>query len=89
MTLQDVQKFVDDYINPALESHGGFLTITKFDDVEQFLYVELGGGCQGCSMSRETLQVQIRSFLLEEFPDLKEIIDTTNHSAGNNPYYTE
>ena len=38
-------------------------------------------------MSRETLQVQIRTFLLEEFPDLKEIIDSTDHSAGKNPYY--
>ena len=89
MTLQDIQNFLNDYINPALESHGGFLTIIKYDETEQSLYVKLGGGCQGCSMSRETLQVQIRSFLLEEFPDLKEIIDTTDHAAGSNPYYTE
>ena len=80
MKLQDIQNFLDDYINPALKGHGGFLT-------SQNLYVELGGGCQGCTSSRDTLQVQIKTFLGEEFPELKEIIDITDHAAGKNPYY--
>ena len=73
LCLAAIQKFVDEEINPALEDHGGYLTI--------------GGGCQGCSMSRQTLHVQIRRFLMEEFPDLGDIQDLTDHTAGKNPYY--
>ena len=38
-------------------------------------------------MSRQTLHVQIRRFLMEEFPDLGDIQDLTDHTAGKNPYY--
>jgi Fe/S biogenesis protein NfuA len=83
-----IEKFVKEEINPALDMHGGFLEIEKFDSDTNSLYVKLGGGCQGCSASNETLKIQIEAFLKEEFPDLKEVIDTTDHDAGSNPYYT-
>ena len=87
VNLNSVQSFLDEYINPALKSHNGFLKIIKYEKEGQILYVELGGGCQGCSASRDTLQIQVKNFLKEEFPELKEIIDVTDHSAGKNPYY--
>tara|TARA_Y100000287_G_C14153249_1_gene320778 strand:- start:586 stop:873 length:288 start_codon:yes stop_codon:yes gene_type:complete len=87
LCLAAIQKFVDEEINPALEDHGGYLTIEEYDEEEKCLYVTLGGGCQGCSMSRQTLHVQIRRFLMEEFPDLGDIQDLTDHTAGKNPYY--
>ena len=82
-----IQRFVDEDINPALEMHGGFLAIDKYDDVHKHLYVKMGGGCQGCSSAVITLQLQIRNYLMEEFPYLKEIEDVTNHHEGENPYY--
>ena len=88
MTEADIQKFIDDDINPALAMHGGHISIDKYDDEHKHLYLKLGGGCQGCASSTVTLQIQIRNFLMEEFPDLKEIEDVTNHSAGQNPYYS-
>ena len=87
MTQNDIQAFIDEYVNPALEDHGGYLKIIKYDEADECLYVELGGGCQGCSMSKETLHIQIKSFLIDEFPNLKEIKDVTDHAAGANPYY--
>ena len=83
-----IQKFIDDDINPALAMHGGFISIDKYDDEHKHLYLRLGGGCQGCASSTITLKLQVRTFLLEEFPDLKEIEDVTDHDAGINPYYT-
>ena len=83
-----IQKFIDEDINPALEMHGGFLAIEKYDEEHQHLYVRMGGGCQGCASSTVTLRLQIERFLREEFPELKEIEDVTNHAAGANPYYT-
>ena len=88
MTETDIQKFIDDDINPALASHGGYITIDKFDEEHKHLYLRLGGGCQGCASSTITLQLQIRNFLMEEFPELREIEDVTDHMAGENPYYS-
>ena len=47
----------------------------------------MAGGCQGCASSIMTLKLHIESFLREEFPDLKEIEDMTDHESGENPYY--
>ena len=88
MTQAQIQKFVDEQINPALEMHGGFLTIEKFDEDHKHLYVRMGGGCHGCASATITLKLQIERFLKEEFPDLKEIEDVTNHAVGTNPYYS-
>tara|TARA_B100000131_G_scaffold175032_1_gene169122 strand:- start:13351 stop:13617 length:267 start_codon:yes stop_codon:yes gene_type:complete len=88
MKLSDIQKFVDEEINPALDMHGGFLSIESFDEETNNLMVKLGGGCQGCASARATLHIQIDSYLREQFPDLNEIEDVTDHSAGKNPYYT-
>ena len=83
----EIQKFIDEDINPALEAHGGFLLIHDFDDEKKLLKVQMGGGCQGCASARITLKLQIENFLREEFPSLTEIEDVTDHLAGTNPYY--
>ena len=87
MTKEEIQIFVDENINPGLETHGGYLLIEKFDDVQKSLHVQMGGGCQGCASSTATLKMMIESMLREEFPDLAAIEDVTNHTAGANPYY--
>lgn len=87
MKQLDIQKFIDEDINPALASHGGFITIDSFNEEHKHLYLRLGGGCQGCASSTITLHLQVRNFLMEEFPELKEIEDVTDHSAGTNPYH--
>ena len=87
MTQAEIQKFIDTDINPGLEMHGGFLSIEKFDEEHKHLYVKMGGGCQGCASSTVTLKLMINNMLKEEFPELKEIEDVTDHPAGTNPYY--
>ena len=87
MKINDIQKFIDEDINPALESHGGFISIHDFDEDKRILKLKMGGGCQGCASSKITLNVQVKNFLKEEFPDLVEIEDATDHNAGINPYY--
>jgi len=88
MTEDEIQKFIDEDINPGLEMHGGYLVIDKFDEKHSHLYVKLGGGCQGCASSVITLKLMVETMLKEEFPELKEIEDVTDHFAGENPYYT-
>ncbi len=81
-----IQEFIDNDINPALDSHGGFLEIVRFDNKTNDIYVKMGGGCQGCAAAAKTLYDQVASFLREEFSDLGNIHDMTNHEAGKMPY---
>tara|TARA_Y100001970_G_scaffold271481_1_gene366836 strand:- start:5959 stop:6246 length:288 start_codon:yes stop_codon:yes gene_type:complete len=83
---EKIKEFVDEYINPALAGHDGHLNIEDFDD-EGILHVRLSGGCQGCSASKQTLQGQVGAYLTEEFPEITGIVDLTDHSTGENPYY--
>ena len=87
MTQDDIQKFIDEEVNPALVGHGGYLLVRHFDDEKKSLKIEMGGGCQGCASAKMTLSIQVENFLREEFPDLGEVIDVTDHKAGTNPFY--
>ena len=88
MKVNDFQKFLDEYINPALKAHNGFLTIEKYDEDEQCLYVELGGGCQGCSAVDLTLKGSVETTLLERVPELSAVKDMTDHSVTENADYS-
>jgi Fe/S biogenesis protein NfuA len=48
----------------------------------------MGGGCQGCGAADVTLKAGIERLIKEELPEVSEVLDTTDHSQGTNPYYT-
>ena len=74
-------------INPSLESHGGFATLIGVDEINN-VYITMGGGCQGCSMSRMTLTEGIQRSIKDAIPEVDQVIDATDHSAGENPFYS-
>jgi Fe/S biogenesis protein NfuA len=80
-----VQRLIDDEINPALASHGGFVHLLDLKD--GVAHVELGGGCQGCGMAHVTLKRGIEARIREALPEVKEVVDVTDHSGGANPYF--
>lgn len=73
-------------INPALASHGGFAELVGVEGEKA--YVTMGGGCQGCAMSAATLREGITKAILEAIPEITEVVDTTDHEQGENPYYS-
>jgi Fe/S biogenesis protein NfuA len=73
-------------INPALASHGGFAELVGIEGDKAF--VTMGGGCQGCAMSAATLREGITKAILEAIPEITEVVDTTDHDEGENPYYS-
>lgn len=82
----DLGTFIDERIQPFVAQHGGTIKLVEFD--EGTVYVELGGGCQGCAAATLTLHNAIEEMLDKEFGDLvEEVVDTTDHEAGTNPYY--
>jgi Fe/S biogenesis protein NfuA len=83
---EKVRQLLDGQINPALAMHGGFAALDRVEDATVF--VTMGGGCQGCAVSAMTLREGIARSIREAIPEVAEVIDTTDHSMGENPYYT-
>jgi Fe/S biogenesis protein NfuA len=73
-------------INPALAAHGGFVTYVGHDG-DGAAYLRMGGGCHGCSMSRLTMMDGVQTMLVEHIPAISRVVDVTDHSTGENPYY--
>lgn len=80
-----VQQLLDDKINPQVASHGGRVMLADVQETRVFL--RFGGGCHGCGMSDVTLRQGIEVMIREAIPEVTEILDTTDHAAGANPYY--
>jgi len=73
-------------INPMLESHGGEVSLVKFTESKEAV-LQFGGGCQGCGMVDVTLKDGIEKTLIEQVPELKSVVDITDHSDSENAFY--
>jgi Fe-S cluster biogenesis protein NfuA len=80
-----VQELLDQDINVSIASHGGKISIVNFDEGK--LFIAMSGGCQGCASSQVTLRQGFEVMVKKIAPEVKEIIDTTDHAAGNQPFY--
>ena len=80
-----VQDLIDTMINPAVAGHGGFVDLIDVKDNK--VYLQMGGGCQGCGAADVTLKSGIERLIKEELPEVEEVLDTTDHASGQNPYY--
>ncbi|HJO25441.1 MAG: iron-sulfur cluster assembly accessory protein [bacterium] len=79
-----VQQVLDDEINPGVAAHGGRVALMNVENHRVF--IRFGGGCQGCGQADVTLKDGVVATLTSRIPEIAEVIDTTDHSAGENPY---
>ncbi len=82
----EVVRVVDAEVNPALAAHGGFVTYVGHDG-EGTVYLTMGGGCHGCSMSKMTMLEGVQTMLVEQVSGVERVRDLTDHSSGENPYF--
>lgn len=80
-----VQKLLDSAVNPAVAMHGGQISLIEVK--EGVVYLQMGGGCQGCGAADVTLRAGVEGMIKEEIPEVAGVMDTTDHAAGANPYY--
>lgn len=80
-----VHEIIEKDINPGIAAHGGVAHLRGLQD--NIVYLEMGGGCQGCAQSVATLRMGIETRIKEIVPEILEVIDVTDHSMGENPYY--
>jgi Fe-S cluster biogenesis protein NfuA len=80
-----IQELLDKEVNRSIANHGGKISIV--DVREGKLFITMSGGCQGCASSQVTLRQGFEVMLKTVAPEIEEIIDTTNHAAGKQPFY--
>ena len=80
-----VKTILEQQINPAIAAHGGVATLVNVEGND--VYLQLGGGCQGCGMAQVTLSQGIEASLKEAIPEIGNVIDATDHASGDNPYF--
>lgn len=83
--MRKVIDIIQNVVNPAIASHGGFIDLIDVRDKD--LYIRMGGGCQGCASSAATLKQGVENSFREHLPELGTVHDTTDHAAGQNPYF--
>lgn len=82
---ETITQLLTDHINPALASHGGYVQLVKVEGHD--VYVEMGGGCQGCSSAKATMQHGVENAIRRVAPQVRKIIDATDHASGENPFF--
>ena len=82
---QRVQQVIEQQINPAIAMHGGNAELVAVE--EDTAYVRLGGGCVGCGMASVTLGQGIEVAIVEAVPEVRQVVDVTDHASGTNPYF--
>ena len=80
-----IQAVIETEINPAIASHGGFITLLDVKD--NVVYIQMGGGCVGCGMVDVTLKQGVEVMIKKSVPEITAVVDTTDHASGTNPYY--
>jgi Fe-S cluster biogenesis protein NfuA len=72
-------------VNPMVARHGGRVELIDVQDA--VVMVRMAGGCQGCGMADVTLRQGIEAMLQQHVPEVKGVVDITDHTAGSNPYF--
>lgn len=80
-----IGQLFEEQINPALASHGGYVKLAKIEDHD--VYVEMGGGCQGCSSAKATMRHGVENAIRRVAPQVRKVIDSTDHASGDNPFF--
>ena len=82
---QRVIQVLEQQINPAIAAHGGHAELVGVED--DAAYLRLSGGCAGCGLAAVTLSQGIEVAIFENVPEIKRVVDVTDHASGTNPFY--
>jgi Fe-S cluster biogenesis protein NfuA len=80
------RQVLDAEVNPAIAAHRGRVTVTGAE--QGWIRIRLDGGCQGCSLAEVTIRQGIEPLLRARLPDMTGLIDTTDHEAGTEPFFS-
>ena len=79
------QQLLEQQINPALAAHGGFAALKGVEGTTRLRHD--GRRLPGLRRVRHDPARGHRPPIREAIPEVTEVVDTTDHDAGENPYY--
>ena len=84
--VKNIDYIIDQYVQPAVEQHGGYIKLEDFDMESGKVSVLLQGSCSGCASSTITLKMGVENMLKHYVPEVNAVegMDDPNF---NNPYY--
>ena len=83
---EEIQKVIDEVVNPGVAGHGGHISLLGVKG--NSITIQMGGGCQGCSVADVTLKQGIHTSFRDAVPQVGAIFDETDHAAGLTPYFS-
>ena len=84
--VKNIDYIINEYVQPAVEQHGGYIKLEDFDMESGKVSVLLQGSCSGCASSTITLKMGVENMLKHYVPEVNGVegMDDPNF---NNPYY--
>lgn len=64
--LEKVSAYIEQY-------HGGSVSMIGFDG--KILKVKMGGACEGCPLTKTTLQGWVKGTVKQFFPEIEDVIE--------------
>jgi Fe/S biogenesis protein NfuA len=80
-----VTQVLDRQVNPAIAAHGGRAELVAIE--HETVRLRLSGGCQGCAVASVTLRQGIETALVRAVPEIRGVVDVTDHQSGTDPYF--
>ena len=90
LTINNIEKVLDERVRPSLAQHGGDIQIEKLED--NMLHVRMHGQCSGCPSAELTLEELVSTELKEAVPELKKVVDQLidgTYAHGDRELYKE
>ena len=84
--VKTINKVIDQYVQPAVEQHGGLIKFEDFDQTTGRVSVLLQGSCSGCASSTITLKMGVENMLKHYVPEVTAVVGMDDPNF-NNPYY--
>jgi len=78
MTLQEIERVLDEKVRPELAHHEGDIQVIKLEG--KVLHVRLVGHCNNCPSAELTMEQTVNAALQEAFPELDHIVLVTGVS---------
>jgi Fe-S cluster biogenesis protein NfuA len=70
--MDKVKEVINKRVNPTLAMDGGKVDLVAVED--GVVKIKMGGGCAGCPMRQLTLVNFIQKAIIEEIPEVKEVV---------------
>jgi Fe-S cluster biogenesis protein NfuA len=85
--IENIKYIIDQYVQPAVEQHGGYIKLEDFDQESGRVLVLLQGSCSGCASSTITLKMGVENMLKHYVKEVNGV-DGMDDPNFNDPYYT-